>query len=76
MDLTIIKKKFRQLVIQRAIENGWSYKMDESGVRLIDNLGVAGDHWDGKTFDRFFAFSESSLINAIAFCSVMENSED
>ena len=75
MDLKVIKKKFQQLVIQRAVDNGWSFKMEEKGVRLIDGLDVAGDHWDGRTFDVFFAFTEDCLKRAIEFCSSMENSK-
>lgn len=72
LELNEIREKFRQLVIQRAVDNGWSFEEEERGVRLLDGLGIAGDHWDGRTFERFFAYTEAGLRNAITFCSNTE----
>lgn len=72
METKEIKQKFRQLVIQRAVDNGWSFKEEENGVHIMDGLDVAGDHWDGRTFDRFFAYTEASLRSAMIFCANTE----
>ena len=72
METKEIKQKFRQLVIQRAVDNGWSFKEEENGVRIMDGLDVAGDHWDGRTFNRFFAYTEGGLRAAMLFCANTE----
>ena len=72
MDRIQIQEKFRQLVIQRAIDNGWSFEEEANGVRLLDGLNIAGDHWDGRTFERFFAYTETGLRHAMTFVANTE----
>ena len=69
MSMNEIKERFAQLVMARVVANGWSYKEVQNGIWIYDGLGVAGDHWDGKTFERFFAYTEKSLQKAVDFCN-------
>ena len=69
MELCEIKNMFLRQVLQRAVDNGWSYKTRADGVRIIDSLDVAGDHWDGETFDCFFPYTEDGLRRATMFCA-------
>ena len=62
--------KFSRYVTPLVRERGWSYESKEDGMRIYDNLGVAGDHWDGKTFDEFFSYNEAGLRDAIRFCEL------
>ena len=67
MDRTI-KAKFEALIIPIVYARGWSYEYREGGLRVVDGLGVAGDHWDGRTIDLFFPYTEEGLEKAKAFC--------
>ena len=63
-----IKAEFESIIIPRVYERGWSYELKDDGVRVMDGLDVAGDHWDGRTIDLFFPFTDEGLKKAKLFC--------
>ncbi len=63
-----IKAEFETIIIPRVYERGWSYELENDGVRVIDGLDVAGDHWDGRIIDLFFPFTDEGLKKAKLFC--------
>lgn len=63
-----IKAEFESIIIPRVYERGWSYELKDDGVRVMDGLDVAGDHWDGRTIDLFFPFTDDGLKKARLFC--------
>lgn len=63
-----IKAEFETIIIPRVYERGWSYELKDDGVRVMDGLDVAGDHWDGRTIDLFFPFTDEGLEKARLFC--------
>lgn len=65
-------KKYNDTIIPFAYERGWSYRIEAGGVRILDGLDCAGDHWDGRNIDIFFPFNEDGLKKALAFCDSEE----